>query len=145
MDKPTRHPDRSSLPPDWGWANWSRREEAKAVWEALDERVRQAFRVRFMYVDQGAFTGKRVSHWLVYEEGGVGKAKVTRPSPGWRAWYFRDGKEHFVAHITDKADEDHETDMKLAQSAKQEHMAQKAKPQSAKPPMQRHRPKRWRR
>ncbi|MCC7406756.1 MAG: hypothetical protein IT442_01710 [Phycisphaeraceae bacterium] len=123
----SKHPptsDRSQLPAGWGWAVWSESDEVKTVWANLDEKVRQALRQRFMEIDIGRKSGKPLPWEKVHYTDGIGKAKLRKPNPGWRAFFFRDGNTHYVTHIHRK-DNDHDKHIESAKRARAEHLSRR--------------------
>jgi hypothetical protein len=73
--------------------------------------------------DQGRRLPKEKAHY----DGPIGKAKVLYPSPGWRAFFFRDGGTRYVTHISLK-DDNHAQEIEKAMRARAEHFAKKGKP-----------------
>lgn len=97
------------------------------MWAGFDEKVRQAFRQRFMEIVAGMQVGRPLAKEKVHYDQGIGKAKVKKPNPGWRGYFFQDGQERYVTHFTQKNEDEHASEIEKALAAKAAHMARKGK------------------
>jgi hypothetical protein len=115
---------RFQLPDGWRWAMWRGTGDTQKAWEELGKQAQAKFWSRFMEVRAASRCGKRLAHEKYFEDRGIGKSKVTKPSPGWRVWSFRHGQEYFITHITQKDvhNRDHDRQVDLALKAKAEHL-----------------------
>lgn len=99
MSKPAGPESRQDLPPGWDWADWSKKDDAKAFWDGEAD-LRGRFMVRFMEITASLNGGRMLPHEKVFCRNGVCKAKLRRPSPGWRAWFIRQGQTCYLTHFT---------------------------------------------
>jgi hypothetical protein len=115
---------RFQLPNGWKWAVWHGSDDTRKTWEQLGAKVQAKFWARFMEVLAAGGHGRRLPHEKYFEDRGIGKSKLTHPSPGWRVWSFRRGPEYFITHITQKDvhDRDHDKQIDLALVVKGEHI-----------------------
>lgn len=89
------------------------------AWEELG-RNRHKLDYRFREIAVAESQGKRLPKEKHFTDRGIGKAKVLKPSPGWRAFYFRDGDTRYVTRIALKGD-DHDQQIQAALEARAEH------------------------
>ncbi|MBL0870489.1 MAG: hypothetical protein IBJ18_07940 [Phycisphaerales bacterium] len=103
------------------------------VWKSLPPRARAAFYVRFCEISQMGINGTRLPFEKCYELNGVGKAKIHKPNPGWRAWYFRDGNNRYIVLVVDKSHEKQSRDEETAQDVKDAHFRSKTSTKQNRP------------
>jgi len=67
-------------------------------------------------------SGRPLAKELCFFDKGIGKAKVKKPSPGVRLWFFQDGADYCVSQITwkDEAKGEHSDQISIGLQAKAE-------------------------
>lgn len=129
MSKPLDQPGRYELPEGWHWADWSGTATTQHNWDAIGDGYRARVWVRMKSIRAARGDSRPLPKEFCFFDRGIGKAKVKKPSPGVRVWFFQDGSDYYVSQITykDEAKSEHDTQIDIGLQAREEHRAKRKK------------------